>query len=371
MRGSRERGAVLVETALILSTALTLMLFTVDVGILGFMQVSADAASFFDAHENVIGMKTGTPESYTAGLFPIIKQGDMTTTVIAAPTPNVEVNYGYNPPPGQTPDPNSANTRHGGVSMMQPVQIQVSVSPSPFFNIAGADVGVSSKFIEPRWTECGPHYNVANEDSACGDPSAPPNSAVSLANGENTPPYYVGYNLMMHCEDAQPWGDVANSYEAGCQKTNFVALGVASYLDVDNWNAVLPGVSGTYGTSVFQAAAFHQRVYAHIAQFFASYPKLFPLYNTYSNSLLAQMGAPYLGAPPTAAYQNDQGWSGFRLSNQPANILQNDPLGIDEAIQCVYNWDEIISSGFPPGTYKEPGDVPLYPEKQCPTGVTI
>ena len=170
MKRKHERGAVLVETALIVSTALTLMLFTVDIGILGFAQVSADAASFVDAHENVTGMTNGTPEAYTAGLFPIISQSAMTTTTVPAPAPNVPVNYGYNAP---NPPADSASTRIGGASMMQPVQLQVTVSPPPLLSIAGQTVGVSSQAIEPKWTECGPHYNVANEDVACGSSGAP------------------------------------------------------------------------------------------------------------------------------------------------------------------------------------------------------
>jgi hypothetical protein len=367
---SYERGAILVESALVVSTALTLMLFTVDLGILGYFQTSADAASFFDAHENVIGMKSGTPEGYTSSLFPALKPGDMSPSVLPAPSPDVPVNYGYNATAGQTPDPDSANHRHGGASLMQPVQLQVSVSPSPFFDVGGARVGVSSNYAEPKWTECGPHYNVANENEACGASPAPPNSAVAYTDAEYTPPYYVGYNLVTHCEDPQPWGDVANGYEPVCLQTNFLALGVASYLDTDNWDAANPGVSGTYGSSVFQAAAFHQRVYAHIAQFFAVYPHLFGLYEDYEKSIAAELGIPHIGAPSTAAFQSFAGWSAFAASND-GNPAKADPQGIDEAIQCVYGWDETIASGYPPSTYQEPGQYPLFPEKPCPAGVTI
>ena len=369
----RERGAVLVETALMISTALTLMLFTVDVGVLGLAQIQADAASFIDAHQNVIGQTTGTPESFTAGLFPLVPQSSMTMAVLPAPTPSVQVNYGYNPPGGGTPAPGSASNRFGGASMMQPVQLQVTVSPAPLFNILGHPVGVSAQFQEPKWTECGPHYNVANEDNACGDPSAPANSAVSLADAENTPPYYVGYNLMTHCEDSEPWGDpVNNASDSTCSATNFLALGVSTYLDTDNWGITTNGVSGTYGSSVFQAAAFHQRVYSNIGLFFAKYPLLFPLYFDYSTAIYKQLGVANFGSAhsKTGGFSNNQNWTGFATSNT-SDPTKADPGGIDEAIQCVYNWDEIIASGFPPGTYKEPGDDPLFPDKACSSSVVL
>jgi Flp pilus assembly protein TadG len=371
-RRKHERGAVLVETALIVSTALTLMLFTVDIGILGFAQVSADAASFVDAHENVTGMTNGTPEAYTAGLFPIINQSAMTTTTVPAPAPNVPVNYGYNAP---NPPADSASTRIGGASMMQPVQLQVTVSPPPLLSIAGQTVGVSSQAIEPKWTECGPHYNVANEDVACGSSGAPANSTATLATGENTPPYYVGYNLMTHCMDQQPWGDTANGAEASCQTTNFLALGMGEYLDTNNWGPTTanmnPGVSGSVGQSIFYATAFHQRVYANIGQFFATYPTLFQLYNDYDQKIFQTLGITnFASGNGTSGFNDNANWNEFAVSNtnDPAKA---DPNGIDEAIQCVYGWDQTISAGFAPNTYTQPGQVPLNPTKQCAANVTL
>jgi Flp pilus assembly protein TadG len=366
---SHERGAVLVETALIVSTALTLMLFTVDIGILGFAQVSADAASFLDAHENVIGVSSGTPEQNVAGIFPIIQSNAMTTEVVPAPTPSVQVNYGYN-----TGEAGSANQRLGGVSMMQPVQLKVTVSPPPFFTIAGQSVGVSSQEVEPQWTECGPHYNVANEDVACGSAGAPQFSTATFSQAENTPPYYVGYNLMTHCADSQPWGDTANGAPyATCQTANFLALGVSTYLYVNNWGPTrTAGISGAPGVAVFYATAFHQRVYANIAQFFASYPTLNALYADYTTKIYSQLGvANFQSRPPTTGgFNNFAYWTAFSASNTN-DAAKADPGGIDEAIQCVYNWDQVITQGYAPSTYTYPGEFPLYPEKACAANVTL
>jgi Flp pilus assembly protein TadG len=364
-----ERGAVLVETALIVSTALTLMLFTVDIGILGFAQVSADAASFLDAHENVVGVTSGTPEQSVAGIFPIIQSNAMTTEVVPAPTPSVQVNYGYN----SANNAGSANQRLGGVSMMQPVQLQVTVSPQPFFSIAGQSVGVSSKEVEPQWTECGPHYNVANEDVACGSAGAPQFSTATYTQAENTPPYYVGYNLMTNCTDGQPWGDTANGApSASCQQADFLALGVSSYLYVNNWSRTTPGISGAPGVAVFYATAFHQRVYSNIAQFFAAYPSLNALYADYTNNIYSQLHiANFQSRPPTTgAFNNFAYWNAFATSNTN-DAAKADPNGIDEAIQCVYGWDQVITQGYAPSTYTYPGEYPLNPERACASNVTL
>jgi Flp pilus assembly protein TadG len=366
---SHERGAVLVETALIVSTALTLMLFTVDIGILGFAQVSADAASFLDAHENVVGVGTGTPEQNVAGIFPIIQSNAMTTEVVPAPTPSVQVNYGYN----SSNNAGSANQRLGGVSMMQPVQLQVTVSPPPFFTIAGQSVGVSSQQVEPQWTECGPHYNVANEDVACGSAGAPQFTTATYTQAENTPPYYVGYNLLTHCADSQPWGDTANGApSATCQTANFLALGVSSYLYVNNWSRTTPGISGAPGVATFYASAFHQRVYSNIAQFFASYPTLPALYADYTNHIYNQLGvANFQARPPTTGGFSDfTSWTAFAASNTN-DAAKADPNGIDEAIQCVYSWDQVITQGYAPQSYTYPGEYPLNPEKPCAANVTL
>jgi Flp pilus assembly protein TadG len=366
---SNERGAVLVETALIVSTALTLMLFTVDIGILGFAQVSADAASFLDAHENVIGVSTGTPEQDVSGIFPIIQSNAMSSQVVPAPTPSVQVNYGYN----SADNEGSANQRLGGVSMMQPVQLQVTVSPAPFFSIAGQTVGVSSQETEPQWTECGPHYNVANEDVACGSAGAPQFTTATYTDAENTPPYYVGYNLLTHCADAQPWGDTANGApSASCQTANFLALGVGTYLYVNNWARTTPGISGEPKAAVFYAAAFHQRVYSNIAQFFAGYPTLNALYADYTTHIYNQLGIPnFQTRPPSSGgFNNFASWTAFAASNTN-DAAKADPNGIDEAIQCVYNWDQVITQGYAPSSYTYPGEYPLNPENPCASNVTL
>jgi hypothetical protein len=41
--------------------------------------------SFFDAHENVIGISSGTPEGYAAGLFTSLTPGDFQSTILPAP----------------------------------------------------------------------------------------------------------------------------------------------------------------------------------------------------------------------------------------------------------------------------------------------
>jgi hypothetical protein len=132
-----------------------------------------------------------------------------------------------------------------------------------------------------------------------------------------------------------------------------------------------PGVSGTVGQSIFYAAAFHQRVYSNIAQFFATYPTLFQLYGDYDHKIFQTLGITnFASGNGTSGFNNDANWNEFAVSNtfDPAKA---DPNGIDEAIQCVYGWDATISAGFAPNTYTQPGQVPLSPTRQCALNVTL
>jgi hypothetical protein len=67
------------------------MLGTVQIGMLGFMQLTTDSAAYFDARANVLTVKAGTPEQNTNHAFPQIPASDITTAVVPAPTPSIPV----------------------------------------------------------------------------------------------------------------------------------------------------------------------------------------------------------------------------------------------------------------------------------------
>jgi hypothetical protein len=323
-----SRGAVLAETALFVSAALLFMLGTIQIGVIGFLQVTSDSAAYFDARANVLGVGSGTPEQATHVYFGQIPVPDISATVIPAPTPTIPVDYGYNDPDA-TVRANSAFQRHGGASMLQPAAEQATVKVPGLIKILGQGLGVDSvASSESLWQECGTHFDIANV--GCSLSSPPPNSQTNyFSQGENTPPYMVGFNYMEQCTLGSPWGYytgtngaspvTAHGYtlggsfnESGAPQYNYwnsngpcstsanngngnlayIAMGTAEFLHSANWGnsghgsgANGSGISGPCDTagsgsngqeasdqSVFCAIWWHQRVYADLAQYFAKYP---------------------------------------------------------------------------------------------------
>jgi hypothetical protein len=323
---------VLAETALFVSAALLFMLGTIQIGVIGFLQLTSDSAAFFDARTNVLTAANGmTPEQNTHVLFPQIPVPDISPTVIPAPTPTIPVDYLYNDP-NPAVRAQSAYNRHGGASMLQPAAEQVTVNVPGLVHILGQGLGVESvTSSESLWQECGTHFDIANVGCSLANP--PANSQTNyFTQGENTPPYMVGFNYMQQCTLVAPWGiytggaspigtshysnavggDIAvggslnNSNGAGwnidspCStgsnngnsSVSYIAMGSAEFLDTDNWGnggsgsgANGSGISGPCDTakvgstgteasdqSVFCAIWWHQRVYSDLAKYFTQYP---------------------------------------------------------------------------------------------------
>ncbi|HMD01654.1 MAG TPA: hypothetical protein VKG44_01695 [Candidatus Baltobacteraceae bacterium] len=336
------------ETALVVGVVLVMVLGAVQIGMVGYLQMTADAASFINAHQNVIGVSSGTPASATASIFPEIKSSDITTAVLPAPVPTVYVDYGYNDP-DPTVAASSISNRHGGAAIMQPSQMQSTVAKSSVTSILGVPIGVSGSMIEPQWMENGAHFDVSNLNYGSTDPSFQVNY---FQNGENVPPYYVGFNYLMHCTDNQPW----TSGSCSSAGQDFLAMGVAEHLDLSNWTVpIMQGgsaISGTWGgtataastASAFTQLACHQRQFAAVAQFLANYSDLPTLRATYPMKPLTHSTRADGSLMPIF-----QGFTGF---DSPTNT----------AIQTIYGWDREITAGYPdPRTYTGPGSAPVYP----------
>lgn len=329
-----SRGAVLAETALFVSAALLFMLGTIQIGVIGFLQLTADSASYLDARENVLTLANGmTPEQYTNQTFPQIPIPNISATILPAPTPSIPVDYGWNDP-SPSVQADSAYNRHGGASMLQPEAMQVTVNVPHLVNVLGQGLGVQISSTESYWTECGTHFDIANV--GCSLPSPPANSQNNYFSlGENTPPYLVGFNYMQQCTLAPPWGYYTGSdataakhpgsnglylggsfnnssspnaawnssspcassaANTGSESFGYIALGTAEFLNAANWSntgasgssGAGAGISGpcdpaasaansSYGQeatdqTVFCAIWWHQHVYADLAVYFAQYP---------------------------------------------------------------------------------------------------
>lgn len=366
------RGAALVETALVVGVVLIFILGTIQMGVIGYLQMSADAAAFTSARQDVIGVGGGTPQTDTAAIFPQVAPSDINFYVHPVPSATVYVDYGYN-----SSNPavvaGSANDRHGGATMMQPTLLESQVIKSNAVSILGVPISPGGSMIEPQWLENGLHFDVANENEGAVDTGFQGNYFTA---GENTAPYYLGSGLMQHCRDSQPWPGPNCSTPTN---TDFIALGMAEHLDDSVWGitAGQEGTSGTWGTGtatpgasahVFQQMACHQRHFAQIAQFLDN---VMTTANAAGTDPLTWLWQNY-AVPETinAATRPDgelepmfQQFSGFT----PRPFVSDGGLGAatNAAIVDTYSWDREVHGGYPDASYTGVGSYPLYPYMGC------
>jgi TadE-like protein len=371
-RNHTLRGAALVETALVVGVILVMVLGAVQVGVIGYLQMSADAASFLNAHQNVIGVSSGDPGAATSQVFPQFNSTtNITTTVLPAPSPTIYVDYGYNDADPTIAAGSSVN-RHGGASIMEPSQMQSTVSKSNVATILGIPIGVSGSMIEPQWLENGAHFDVANDNY--GNVAA--NMQVNyFTNGENVPPYFVGFNEVEHCMSNLPWNSATPCPvgTATAPPQDFEALGVAEHLDDSNWSIPInqggSAVSGTWGgtaaggadASTFTEMACHQRNFAIVSTFLVNHPTLSGIQTSYPTLLTVGLQHNATGTEPDGTIGPMPIFSGFGQSGAPGF-----DAATSTAISTIYTWDREINGGYPsPGTYSGPGAAPLYAWYGC------
>jgi hypothetical protein len=350
---------VVIETALTVGLGLMILLFSIQVGVLGFLQITADAASFVTARNQGLGIASTSIDSsgaadFTHKQFPQIATADIATPGPSpAPTATLGINYEYNV--GVTAN----GQRHSGESMLQPLQVSTTVKPHGMFTLLGKLIGVGAQDVEPEWAECSPHFNSAQlalPTFQCGTASNP--SVNYFTNGENTPMYFVGFNFMRQCTLAMPWTNCPAS------NTQYLGMGSAEYLDTDNWSAANAGASGsnTYysagngGKGVVPSYAFeymgcHANRIADIAFYFQHYPDLPAVYSGNGNGGGADVPlAVWLKTNPT----NFKNINSFAITPDP---------GMNASIQQVYSWDETVPSGITINQ-TEPGTTAAYQSDQ-------
>lgn len=320
-----RRGAALPETALTLSLLLLVVIGGIRVAIVGYEQVSVDGAAFFNAHE--IGLKQTypgaaqqlDPNAATQSAFPRVANPNATIAPQTYAPPNVSLpNYGFN----------QTNNRHGGASLMQPLQTistvtQTNLDPVSIFG--GSVMTVTGIGVEPSFQETGVHGNIGGTDF--GTAASFASATDYFSEGENTPPYFGGFNYMQFCAVTP---DPNNTWNGCPQQVSFLALGTAEYLDVDNWGRAPNGIVPEQ-QAVFWETLYHQTVYA-----------------TLSSQLPATIG--------TAAKTDPS-----RLAAEAA-LNRTDST---KTIWKVYSWDSEQQGGFPAPGYV-PGQYPLTPGANAP-----
>jgi len=273
-----QRGAILVESAIVASTILTLMLGMIDFGLLGFLQITIDAGTFLNAHENVMlatnPSSTANPNQLMESVFPQIQATSIGTPYITEPSPGptVYVNYGYNDP-AATPNP---NMRHGGASIMVPYNDDIYIAQKAF-SLLREPFWARSSSTEPLWLDAGAHWDVNDVNyggQAYSNPNLPTSFDVNYFTlGDNSPVFYTGFNFMHFCSSGSyPWNTCSSN------NTTAYVLGVAEFLTLTNNTFEDLGINGaapttssgtptyTQATGIFEALACHQRVFAQLAQ---------------------------------------------------------------------------------------------------------
>ena len=316
-----QRGAALPETALVLTLLLMVLMGAIRVSVIGYQQVSADGAAFFNAHETGLkqtypGAATQLdPTGATQNVFPRDATGTTTISPQTYAPPTVTLpNYGFD----------QTNNRHGGASLIQPLQTISTVTRTdldPVSIFGGSLMTVTGIGVEPSFEETGVHGNIGGNNF--GTAASFASATDYFSQGENTPPYFGGFNYLQFCGVA----DSTTSSWNSCPITwSFLALGQAEYLDVDNWGRSPNGIAPEQ-QAVFWETLYHQNVYAEIS---AELPSDI---NSVANLQQAQ------------AYLNRSDSS--------------------KTIWKVYSWDSDQQGGFPAPGYV-PGTYPLNPGANAP-----
>ena len=238
-----SRGAALPETAVVLGVALTLIFGTFELGLIGFTQLSSDGAAFVAAHAAVLGNDSAAA---IAAPFPHIPSSAVNIKPIAPGTTDMPVDY-------QDSAAAQQNHRHGGLQVVLPSRLQASVAQN------GVGIGnvlpqttVGSGVIESNMVVTNQSFDVWGTNVNSSD--AFDKRLGYFQDDGNAPPYFIGFRMMIDCMGVTAGG--------GCTNTQMRSLGLAEYLDADNWGQPQNGIAPN---GVYDAMRIHQRVYALIS----------------------------------------------------------------------------------------------------------
>jgi hypothetical protein len=259
-----KRGAVMVESAFAIPLILMFVYGSIQLGMVGLQQLTVDGGAYIAAHQqSLLGANLKNYED--APTLAKATQSLLDSPDVSLPEPT----FGEAPTTSDTlnlstqynlTDPSA---RHGGVSMVQPVQTVAFATNSKLASLLlyfGSSISVTGIAIDPAFRLVNGHGDVSGNDfntagafSTATDP---------LVNGNNAPPYFIGFNYVQECPYKFPLNAVAGW--TSCPQPIFAALSLAEYLDVNNWgrprNGVVPGPS-----AVFYEAQLHQNQFAAIA----------------------------------------------------------------------------------------------------------
>ncbi|MFY9780594.1 MAG: TadE family protein [Candidatus Baltobacteraceae bacterium] len=355
---------MLVETAIVAAALLTFILGVVELGAVGFEQLTIDAAGFLNAHQTVIGVNDPNgPNDATSQVFPNVKPSNyLGSTVLVAPTPAVPVDYGYN---GTTTQQASASTNHiGGASIIQPYILQTNLQKT-LFRLFGVSVNVKSSASEPDYLETNLDYGVSNLNYGLNNTSSLYRNSL-FSYGEETPQFFAVWANIQECDNAPAWTTTtcvnSASYIDPLSPSNLApgygpredSMGMGAFLDTNNWanggSGTTPGISGPVCTTSpcsttgpFEAAACHQRIFSAIATFISANSNLNTIETTYDPMLanavqknniqfFGEANAFMTNSLKSTSTSSCTGQSGsYTCPAMPNNFAQN--------VTTVYGWD--------------------------------
>ena len=324
------RGAALAETAATLTTIFILLLGTLQIGLVGYYQLTADGAAFLAAHESVLGLdQTAAIPTIVASPFPQIAHGSLTFQTLLPEQTQVPTNYNLSDP----------SNRYGGVSLTRAIHLAAAVTFSGLpgliaFTHLGSPI-VSASFIEPQMLYTAHHYNVAGTDynsTAASIGDSPYNQTLQQGNS-NVPPFTFGLHSIAWCPIPIP----ADLFQLQCISFGYIlslftstnaapngqvrSLGLAEYLDNSNNNSSFP--NGVLGGETFAAMSCHQRYYARLLQSTFT-PNAYPILSLLSG--VFNYGSE-LGIPLNSDLSTVYSWDNtYPAGTPPASGSVNNPL---------------------------------------------
>jgi hypothetical protein len=361
------RGAVLPETAIVLSFVLVIVLGAIQMGVVGAVQLMVDGAAFVAAHEYSLNYTktTAANQQTVTNVFPQI---NVLPIAVASNAPTVmpsDVSVAY---------PTSQSARMGGTSLLRRSNLQATVDATGPAGIIGQFLSGMSKFgvhgsaIEPLNWQTNPQYDVAG----AGYTSLTPTVSSFFGSAQDVPFSYVSISRMSICLEGGGAG-VQPQFGLTCpsKSQQIVALGSAEFLDQDNWgrangnNAYLgagplgssPGSANSYlGTYTFAEMFCHQQFYAGLESYLVS--ALRPSDIAHPNGTTATKPAFLIGSMNT-----------FDIVNHNSGYGDTIPQLVD-----IYQWDTAdvnatgsttTAVGTPYTGSNQYGNYPMHPGLNC------
>jgi hypothetical protein len=339
----RERGSVIVESTLVMSTTLLMIFGSISLAIDCYQRISADSGAFFAAHVYALNIAKPNADAYETPA----RQASMTTYAnnvakdMMISSMRAQMKFVGVPNSGfsLTGDPTyfDKNSRHGGVSIVTPQAQQALVSQDAYGLFGSiAKFSVTGASIEPDMQIVNPIYDIAGNSSYAVSGGT---AAKYFGTGMDQPPYYLSHNYLGYCTSLV-WG-------VGCNQTwQFRGLGVAEYLNDSNWSGPAVSILDSPGSTpnVFSAMLCHQRVYAWTTQHFFNSPSL-PAYGMRDPGGTANAAADAVWNE-TPALASNQSWTTYPF-------------------KLIYGWDAVIADDTSINSSSQTGAMTSNPLAGC------